>query len=592
MNSEYTQNQYANEIYQLRYQGFVDDAINKCQEAIDNYPENNFFYKILGDLFVQKELYIEASKSYIKQLVLINETPEYFKHFARFYRLFEKKSSEEDILIFQDLIICEVKKGKISNEIINKLKTIFFHEEFADKNLLSWLQKTNNDSNLVEVKNYVDDIENDNIIRSMLTWRIKDIDNTKCNQTDLYFISIGEKFLLYDETLALLKKVHSKNPKKNPTLIRTMFRICRKIQNYSVVEELFEINSQYIYNSDFNIQYELVYYFEFKEDNELLDLTLKGMRNSANNSIPIARTLYNFYLKFNKFEEASEVSNHIRALADKKKSSDGRIDEQIESERGVWDKLQELVSEQEHNRQMIALRDLLKGFSHELGQPVTNIRYSIQLYELKSKAGKIESESVDHLLKTILNQTERIGKLLGRFRPIVSSKSENVEFNIFDRINEVFENLSARLKAEGIEYHLNGDDNLYLLGDPVQFDQVFYNLILNSMQAISDENIVNGEINVLIAKNKEAILIEFKDNGPGIPKENTKKIFEPFYTTKDPSVHHDGGEGLGLFIVWNVIKMFSGHIMLDNSYHKGAKFIISLLDKEDEKYEQSINYRR
>ena len=102
------------------------------------------------------------------------------------------------------------------------------------------------------------------------------------------------------------------------------------------------------------------------------------MRSSAERSIPIARTLYNFYLTFDRFEDAQILSEHIQKLIDRKRTESkknqdqDRSEEQLESEQIVWQRVKDLVSEKEHNRQMLALRDLLKGFSHELGQPITN----------------------------------------------------------------------------------------------------------------------------------------------------------------------------------------------------------------------------
>lgn len=83
-----------------------------------------------------------------------------------------------------------------------------------------------------------------------------------------------------------------------------------------------------------------------------------------------------------------------------------------------------------------------------------------------------------------------------------------------------------------------------------------------------------------IISNIKYIIIEFSDNGPGIPRENIQKIFTPFFTTKDPLVYEDGGQGLGLYIVWNVLKIFNGTIKVDTDYINGAKFIIKINKKE------------
>ena len=228
------------------------------------------------------------------------------------------------------------------------------------------------------------------------------------------------------------------------------------------------------------------------------------------------------------------------------------------------------------------MKDLLKGFSHELGQPITNIRYNIQLYQMKMEMNLDSTESLELLLDDILGQTIRIKMLLSRFAPIVSSKSEEVKFSVLERIQMIFKELESRLLANNIVYRCNGNSELKLYGDMVKFDQVFYNLIGNSIQAIHNTN-RKGIITVNVLKKDSKIIIEFSDNGIGIPKEIQYKIFEPFYTTKEKENGETGGEGLGLFIIWNILKMFGGKIVVDDTYQNGAKFDIEIPYRKDEK---------
>ena len=91
------------------------------------------------------------------------------------------------------------------------------------------------------------------------------------------------------------------------------------------------------------------------------------------------------------------------------------------------------------------------------------------------------------------------------------------------------------------------------------------------MQAIFS----NGKIYVSISKRRNVACILFSDNGPGIPEENRKKIFEPFFSTKDPTAGN-GGEGLGLFVVWNILKMYNGTIQVNSNFKGGAQFSIKI----------------
>jgi len=585
MNEEYImQKEYSETISALRYSGDIKSAIAKCIEAIEHFPDNNFFYKILGDLYVQIDNFEKASKAYLEQLKRLHTRPDQFKIFARFYRYLENKTSEDFVREFRSTIAASIRSGDIAPGIAKQLSLFFGKEFITDPEILELFKKTDNDINLREVRKFIENkisTQDINIVRTIIDYRIASIDRHKSRQTDEYFISVSERLEMFDRALVLVKNINGFL--HNPTGVRTLLRICRKLNDYSVAENSLVLNEKYIEDSDFNVQYELVYYYEFNKNDILLNRTLRKMRSSASSSAPIARTLYNFYLRFNMFDEAKEASLHMKQLASASNRSiqhHGRFEEQqIETEQGIWTKLQDLVSDQEHNRQMIAIRDLLKGFSHELGQPITNIRYSIQLHQMKIKKGVASTENIENLLKLILSQTERIGSMLARFRPIISSRSKAEYFNVFGRISAVFTDLNTRLETCGIKYSIIGDKFIHLWGDAIQFDQVFYNLILNSMQAIiSHKNC--GTITVIISKTKqEQVKISFSDDGPGIPNGITKQIFEPFFSTKEPS-SEDGGEGLGLFIVWNILKMFNGSIRLNKEYAEGAKFDMIIPIKE------------
>lgn len=391
----------------------------------------------------------------------------------------------------------------------------------------------------------------------------------------VFILSIMEKYEVYSIALRLAEKILKING--DGVVIRTMFRICRKTSDYTFAENYLENNREIIERNEFNIQYELVYFFEKMHDEAALKKTLLKIRSSSQRSIPISRTLYNFYIQFEMFEEAKNIQTHILKLKDdelnNKKAKLGE-DTAEESELAIWTKLKDLVTEQEHNRQLIALRDLIKGFSHELGQPITNIRYAIQLHQMKIEYKQELYDDIPNLLNSIIRQTERVDQLLNRFSPIVTSKSERQEFNIYTKISQVFEDLSHRLAVENIRYEINGERDIIIYGDSIQFDQVFYNLIINSIYAIRLKGCA-GKLDVVLKKNQKEAIILFSDNGIGIPSHNHSKIFDPFFSTKDKT-KDEGGEGIGLFIVWNILKMFNGNIVSDREYNEGARFMITI----------------
>ena len=200
---------------------------------------------------------------------------------------------------------------------------------------------------------------------------------------------------------------------------------------------------------------------------------------------------------------------------------------------------------------------------------------------MKSKKEHFEiEEKQKELLDGILLQTGRVGKLLGRFAPIVSSKNVKNLFIVYDEIVSIFDEMSIRLSMEGITYNISGCKESKLYGEPIQFSQIFYNLIINSIYAIKKKG-VDGIINVSIKEIDSVVTIEFCDNGVGIPSEIQRKIFDPFFSTKRKEAE-EGGEGLGLYIVWNILKMFNGKIFVNSKYSDGAMFVMKI-NKEEEK---------
>lgn len=568
------ENTYSDEIRQLRYANKLSEAATKCKEAIEEYPDNNFFYKILGDIYLQMAQYQLASDAYLENLKRLKNADR-FKSFIRFYRTMQKKAP--------DYVNRELRlkvKDAISNhffvqEIEESLIELIGNEISQDDEVVQILALSNDDKNYKAVKNKIeqwDSEQNTTNIRLLINHKLTSEDFTKCDNINRYIIQFLERTGRYGEALEVIEKTQAPY---NLSMKCAILRNCRRISNYDLANRILIINDSFISTADFNILYELVYYFQSKDDYESIDRTLRAMRSPADKSIPIARTLYNFYLSFGKLDDAQKIYEHIKFLEASQKASNSRTrkDELLESDQFVWQTIKDLVSEREHNRQMIALRDLLKGFSHELGQPVTNIRYAIQLQQMKMKRGVFVQEDIVTLLDSVLNQTTRIGKLLDRFRPIVSSKSTESMFSIKECAENVFQDLSNRLSQKNISFAVKGPRDIYAYGDPVQFSQVFYNLVLNSMQAISHDE---GNVSVTISSDRKTqIIIYFCDNGPGIPPENHRKVFEPFFSTKDPTAGN-GGEGLGLFIVWNIIKMFYGTIRIDRQYRNGAKFVIKL----------------
>lgn len=569
---------YSEKILEKRRMGKTADAIGIALQAKERYPEENIFEKLLGDIYFQEKRYELAGTAYIDFLKKIRNKIQYVKHFAYFMQKYSEVTEKEVIEEYCHKIEESMDAGEIDKFVIPSVCEIL--SRYFESPRIGLFR----DDNSFELAvGFLSELE-DSCQLYILYYKILSLRHSERNKRiDKYVVSSMEKKELYREALQLIEKVL--NYDKDQVAVRTLFRICRKLNDYSVAEHYIlkhpEIKSQ----ENFNVLYEMVFYYSKIGDIEERNETLKKIEKCGKNSVPIMRTLYNFYLQFGMLDKAITVTNKIALLNQSNKEKSERKQQEEDAALALLFIINELFEELEHSRKLISMSELLKGFSHELGQPVTNIRYGVQLYQMKMKRGVNTEDELVELFNDILSQTFRIRNLLSRFSPVVNEKENTIEFNVAEEIKNIFHEFASRLEKENIEWTVLGSSNFVLYGDHVKFDQIFYNLIGNSIYAINEKG-EKGKIIVRLEEKENSYSIIFEDNGTGIAAEYLDKIFEPFFTTKDHTLEENGGgEGLGLYIVWNIVHMFNGNIKIDKQFVNGARFIIEISKKEEKERE-------
>jgi signal transduction histidine kinase len=219
---------------------------------------------------------------------------------------------------------------------------------------------------------------------------------------------------------------------------------------------------------------------------------------------------------------------------------------------------------------LATLGELSAGAAHEIRNPLTSIRSSIQF--LKRKL----NDSTDiEMANDLISEVDRINDIIEgmlSFAKPQPLKKENTQLKTI-LLQTVQLVLNTARKKE-IEICLNFQaDREDIFADPSQLKQLFLNIIMNSIQAIKS---IPGkiEINVIFSEAKnnysQVYLIEFIDNGEGISNEDIDKIFDPFYTTKNE------GTGLGLSISYGIINQHGGEIEFFSEPGKGTKVKIKI----------------
>lgn len=226
-----------------------------------------------------------------------------------------------------------------------------------------------------------------------------------------------------------------------------------------------------------------------------------------------------------------------------------------------------------HADRMAIMGQLAAGAAHEIRNPLTSIRSTIQYLKRDIKdPGK--SQMVSNLISEVDRINAIIQGLLTFSKPVMP-QSEMIDLDtVIHQTLQLISN-NAGKKNIRIEYALNTVKRR-IEADPAQLKQVFLNILINAIQAIGDD----GEINISVEDNessdtishgiKEEVYVIITDNGMGIAQDDIDKIFDPFYTTKDD------GTGLGLSISYGIINRHGGDIKIKSKMGESTTVIISL----------------
>lgn len=223
-----------------------------------------------------------------------------------------------------------------------------------------------------------------------------------------------------------------------------------------------------------------------------------------------------------------------------------------------------LIKEAEKNESLKMLGLFTTGVAHEIRNPLTSIKGFIQLLNKKMQ----DQTDNARLLHLVLREIERLENLIKDLITYARPSKPNFEWvpagPLLDTIVQVLAPRISQKKAEVFQIEL---DELELFIDRRQMYQVFFNLILNAIQAVPSED---GIIKLRAEKQEHYVDLIVEDNGRGIEKSDFGKIFTPFYTTKDK------GTGLGLAISRRMIDDHEGKILFDSIAGEGTIFRIRL----------------
>lgn len=268
------------------------------------------------------------------------------------------------------------------------------------------------------------------------------------------------------------------------------------------------------------------------------------------------------------------------------------LQQKFDSLKTLYDELSDKENMLIHLEKLSSIGQFISELVHELSNPLTAISGHAEILMIKNPAEEIREN-----IRQISENAKRMSGLLSRFRAMAYKGKE--DFHLFDINQNLTESLMTIdvIKPRNMEIEINlSEQPLLVKGDPYQANQIFLNLAKNAFDAMSDnggrlkissssvskewirsadelgENYcqVKTEWNKILEITSQFALIEFEDQGTGIPKELMSDIFNAFFTTKE----RGKGTGLGLSICSDIVKRHNGNLIVKSELGSGTTFQI------------------
>jgi len=414
---------------------------------------------------------------------------------------------------------------------------------------------------------YPVDTENLPLIFKEKIYEIQDIHNTEINIYDL------EGYLLKSSSAKFY--MDSVQTRMEQNKIEALKNSAQKkyIENFKKDDQNYQSSYTYILDNYFkpigilNLPYIEDDGFLDKELNDFLILLLQVYLLMLISAIVLAyflskyitRSLQTISKKITKtrFDQANpkisyeEISYEIKPL--------------VVAYNQMIDELEESALKLAKTEREEAWRQMARQVAHEIKNPLTPMRLSMQSFERKFDPNDPNiHQRVKEFSKTIIQQIDNLSAIAGAFSDFAKMPAQqNESLNAVEIIRlatDIFNDNKIQFTSE--------QDEILIKFDRSQLIRIITNLVKNSIQAT--EHLEQPHIAVNIFTKGDQAIITVEDNGCGIPKDTQERIFEPRFTTKS------SGMGLGLGMVKNIVETYKGDIKLTSKPDEGTIFTIKL----------------
>jgi two-component system nitrogen regulation sensor histidine kinase NtrY len=237
----------------------------------------------------------------------------------------------------------------------------------------------------------------------------------------------------------------------------------------------------------------------------------------------------------------------------------------VESYNSMIDELEESAVKLARGEREQAWREMAKQVAHEIKNPLTPMRLSVQSFQRKFDPNDPDAhKKIDEYSKTLIQQIDTMSSIasaFSNFAKMPAQKNETLNVvEVVDLALDIFTEDYLTFKCDKKE--------IIAKLDRTQLIRIITNLVKNAIQAISENE--NPKVDIELMDDNKNVIITVSDNGHGITEENIPKVFEPKFTTKT------SGMGLGLAMIKNIIETYKGSINFTSTEEEGTTFKVTL----------------
>ncbi len=345
-------------------------------------------------------------------------------------------------------------------------------------------------------------------------------------------------------------------------------------------KEAFDYQSEYIYKSekvnesdDFNKFVKTISTGELarkQQENAILIAKNENYKlQYANERLIVWRVIYGSFLLILLLLSYYTISRYLR-----NKKENEWLEEQIKREVKKQREQQKIIF---HQASLTSLGQMAAGIAHELNQPLQNISLAAETGIFQLNQPNCDVSEVKDCLVDVVSEVFRAKQIVDHVRVFSGGQKDEINewFDLNDPVKNACGLIRRQIEKELIILDVEYCDNMPdIKGNPYKIEQVVYNLISNSRDAILiDETKLNSTNNKITVQTKyvnHEVIVTVCDNGCGIDEKDLTHIFLPFFTSKKIGK----GTGLGLSLSLSFVKEMEGHINVESDKEVGTSFSV------------------